>query len=155
LADETADLTIQREVLIEAPADVVWRTITEPDQITEWFADRVELDARPGGVGTFVFENSATKATSTVAIAVETVDPPRQFAFRWGHPEGVDAAHANSVLVQFTLTADGDDRTRLRVVETGLERVDWPDDQRTRYVDEHRDGWSVALGRLAALLSRG
>ena len=150
-----ADLTIQREVLIEAPADVVWRTITEPDQITAWFADRVELDARPGGVGTFVFENSATKTSSTVAIAVETVDPPRQFAFRWGHPEGVDAVHANSVLVQFTLTADGDDRTRLRVVETGLERVDWPDDQRARYVDEHRDGWSVALGRLVVLLSRG
>jgi len=28
---------IEREVLIEAPAEVVWRTITEPDQMSQWF----------------------------------------------------------------------------------------------------------------------
>jgi hypothetical protein len=28
-------LVIDREVLIEAPAEVVWRTITEPDQISQ------------------------------------------------------------------------------------------------------------------------
>ena len=43
-------LVIEREVLIEAPAEVVWRTITEPDQITQWFASRVELViGEPGG----------------------------------------------------------------------------------------------------------
>jgi uncharacterized protein YndB with AHSA1/START domain len=30
---------IEREVLIEAPVEVVWRTITEPDQMSQWFAD--------------------------------------------------------------------------------------------------------------------
>ena len=44
-------LTIDREVLIEAPVEVVWRTITEPDQITQWFADRVELVVEPGAHG--------------------------------------------------------------------------------------------------------
>jgi hypothetical protein len=46
-----ADLVIEREVLIEAPAEVVWRTITEPDQMTQWFADRVELVVEPGAHG--------------------------------------------------------------------------------------------------------
>jgi len=36
-------LTIERQILIEAPVKVVWRTITEPDQISQWFADKVEL----------------------------------------------------------------------------------------------------------------
>jgi hypothetical protein len=27
-------LVIEREILIEAPAEVVWRTITEPDQMS-------------------------------------------------------------------------------------------------------------------------
>ena len=44
-------LTIEREVLIEAPVEVVWRTITEPDQISQWFADRVELVVEPGAHG--------------------------------------------------------------------------------------------------------
>jgi len=78
------DLTIEREVLIEAPAEVVWRTITEPEQVVRWFADRVELDARPGGKGTLVFEHMANIA----ALVVETVDPPHRFTFRWGHPDG-------------------------------------------------------------------
>ena len=43
---DMADQHIEREVVIDAPADVVWRTITEPDQITRWFADKVELDLR-------------------------------------------------------------------------------------------------------------
>ena len=41
-------LVIDRDVLIEAPVEVVWRTITEPDQMSQWFADRVELVVEPG-----------------------------------------------------------------------------------------------------------
>jgi uncharacterized protein YndB with AHSA1/START domain len=48
-------LIIEREVLIEAPVDVVWRTITEPGQISQWFADRVELVAEPGAHGYMQF----------------------------------------------------------------------------------------------------
>jgi len=42
---------IEREILIEAPIQLVWRTITEPDQISHWFADGVELVLEPGGHG--------------------------------------------------------------------------------------------------------
>jgi hypothetical protein len=33
-------LAIEREMLIEAPQEVVLRIITEPDQMSLWFADR-------------------------------------------------------------------------------------------------------------------
>jgi uncharacterized protein YndB with AHSA1/START domain len=40
-----AGLVIEREVLIEAPVEVVWRTLTEPDQMSQWcwaeFLDRL------------------------------------------------------------------------------------------------------------------
>ena len=48
-------LMIEREVLIEAPAEVVWRTVTEPDQMSQWFADRVELVVEPGAHGYMEF----------------------------------------------------------------------------------------------------
>ena len=44
-------LVIDREVVIEAPVEVVWRTITEPDQLSQWFADRVDLVVEPGAHG--------------------------------------------------------------------------------------------------------
>jgi uncharacterized protein YndB with AHSA1/START domain len=60
----------------------------------------------------------------------------------------------NSMLVEFTLTAEGDERTRLRVAESGHERRDWPDAEKQRYADEHRDGWGEFLDRLDRVLAK-
>jgi uncharacterized protein YndB with AHSA1/START domain len=84
---------------------------------------------------------------------VETVDPPHRFAFRWAYPDGEVPVAGNSVLVEFTLTADGDERTRLRVTETGLDAIGWPDDDKARYTEEHRDGWVDFFGRLGDLFA--
>jgi uncharacterized protein YndB with AHSA1/START domain len=139
------DLTIEREVLIEAPAEVVWRTITEPDQISQWFAERVELVLEPGAHGYLDFGDQGGP------VVVETVDPPVRFSFRWNHPPGEQPVPGNSILVEFTLIPEGPERTRLRVVESGHELRDWPDAEKQRYAEEHRDGWVDYLGRLAGL----
>ncbi len=150
-----ADLSIEREVLIEAPAAVVWRTITEPDQIARWFADRVELDLQPGGAGVLVFEDKATGDVVTAPLVVTTVEPPTRFSFRWNHPDGDAPVLGNSVLVEFTLSEESSDRTRLRVTETGLDVIGWPDDDRAGYVQHHREGWADILGRLEDLFASG
>jgi uncharacterized protein YndB with AHSA1/START domain len=147
------DLTIEREIMIDAPADVVWRTITEPDQIAQWFADRVELDLRPGGQGELFFDDKATTRAVTAALVVEAVDPPHRFAFRWSHPDGERPDPGNSVLVEFTLSSEGNDRTRLRIVETGVDLVGWPDQEKARYVEDHRRGWAVHVDRLRQLFA--
>jgi uncharacterized protein YndB with AHSA1/START domain len=141
-----AGLSIEREVLIEAPADVVWRTITEPDQISQWFADRVELVVEPGAHGYMQFGDQGGP------VVVETVDPPRRFSFRWNPAEGPEPVAGNSMLVEFTLVAEGQERTRLRVVESGHELLGWSDEEKQRYADEHRDGWAEYLDRLAMVV---
>ena len=141
------DLTISREILIDAPVDVVWRTITEPDQMSQWFADLVELVIEPGARGFMGFGDQGGP------VVVETVDPPNRFSFRWNHPGGEEPVAGNSMLVEFTLTPEGDERTRLRVTESGHEVRDWPDAERQRYADEHREGWGTFLDRLAGVLT--
>jgi len=140
-------LVIEREVLIEAPAAVVWRTITEPDQMSLWFADRVDLVVKPGARGYMQFGDQGGP------VVVETVDPPVRFPFRWNHPRGEEPAVGNSMLVEFTLTPEGDERTRLRVTESGHELRDWPDAEKERYAGEHRGGWTEYLDRLASVLA--
>ncbi len=49
---------------------------------------------------------------------------------------------------------EGDERTRLRVVESGHELLVWPDTEKQRYADEHRDGWVDYLDRLTVLLAQ-
>jgi uncharacterized protein YndB with AHSA1/START domain len=138
-------LVIDRDILIEAPVDVVWRTITEPDQMTQWFADRVELVIEPGAHGYMEFGDQGGP------VVVEVVDRPKRFSFRWNHPRGEEPVPGNSMLVEFTLTQEGDERTRLRVVESGHELCDWPDAEKQRYADEHSDGWVEFLDRLAGV----
>lgn len=142
---------IEREVVIAAPADIVWRTITEPDQIRQWFADGVDLELRPGGVGGFVFDHEGGDSIRRHPLVVESVEPPTRFAFRWAFPDG-EAPHAgNSVLVEFLLEAEGPAATRLRVVETGLADLGWSEEDKVGYADSHRQGWTRHLGRLVAL----
>jgi uncharacterized protein YndB with AHSA1/START domain len=142
-----AGLVIEREILIEAPAEVVWRIITEPDQMSRWFADQVDLVVEPGAHGYMQFGDQGGP------VVVETVDPPIRFSFRWNHPGEVEPVVGNSMLVEFTLTSEGDERTRLRVHESGHELREWPEAEKQRYADEHQEGWGEFLERLVDLLA--
>jgi uncharacterized protein YndB with AHSA1/START domain len=142
----TSEYRIEREIDIDAPVEVVWRTITEPDQISLWFADKVELEVEPGAHGYLGFGDQGGP------VVVETVEPPTRFSFRWNHPAGEDPRAGNSLLVEFTLAGEGE-HTRLRVVESGLDPLPWPDVDKKRYAEEHNDGWADFLNRLARLLT--
>jgi uncharacterized protein YndB with AHSA1/START domain len=139
------DLSIVRDVLIEAPVDVVWRIVTEPDQIALWFADRVELIVEPGAHGYMHFGDQGGP------VVVEVVDPPNRFSFRWNQPDGQEPVAGNSMLVEFTLIPEGPDQTRLQVTESGHDLLSWPPAEKQRYADEHRSGWGDFLDRLAAV----
>jgi uncharacterized protein YndB with AHSA1/START domain len=138
-------LTIEREITIEAPVDVVWRTVTEPGQMSQWFADRVDLVIEPGAHGYLGFGDQGGP------VVVETVEPPVRFSFRWNHPRDEEPAAGNSMLVEFTLTSEGPERTRLRVTESGHELRDWPEAEKRRYAGEHQEGWGEFLDKLTAL----
>jgi uncharacterized protein YndB with AHSA1/START domain len=142
---------IERDILIEAPVEVVWRAVTEPDQISSWFTDTAVIDVREGGEGTLTWNERAATKPTTARISVVTVAPPETFSFRWAHPEGVEARQDNSVLVEFTLLPEGE-HTRLRVVETGLLELAWPDADKVTYADEHNKGWARHLASLREYL---
>ena len=141
----TTGYLIEREMVIDAPVDVVWRTITEPDQIRLWFADKVDVEITPGATGYMGFGDQGG------TVLVETVEPPTRFSFRWNHPAGEMPTAGNSILVEFTLVGEGE-RTRLRVAESGLEPLPWPDADKLRYAEEHNEGWGEFLERLLRLL---
>ena len=133
---------IEKEILIEAPIDVVWRVVTEPDQIKQWFCTDAELDGRAGGAGRMAFEHGYTYFLEVVAF-----QPPSRFAYRWVREEAVKARPGDAMLVEFRLQAEAN-KTRLRVVESGFDKVDWTDEAKARYLEENSSGWQFYLGRL-------
>ncbi len=147
---------IEREIRIEAPIDVVWSVVTDPEQITQWFSDGAELELQRGGEGTLTFRGSRkgsrpneAQREAVVNVRVERAEPPRYFSFRWDYPDGAAPDESNAPLVEFTLTEDGE-ATTLKLVESGLRRPGWTDDQNARNFADHERGWDHHLGLLCA-----
>lgn len=46
-------MEVTREIVVSEEVEEVWESLTDPERLEEWFATEVELDARPGGEGTF------------------------------------------------------------------------------------------------------
>lgn len=143
---------IERDVLIDAPVEVVWQIVTEPDQIAQWLSDGAEVDVRAGGAGVLRWNHTAGKSSQTVALQIERIEPPWLFTFRWLFPEGVEPTVTNSALVELSLAAEGD-RTRLRVAESGLLEVERTPEERESYFESHSSGWEGCLDRVRDLLS--
>jgi uncharacterized protein YndB with AHSA1/START domain len=130
---------IEKEILIEAPIDDVWRVLTEPEHIKQWFAKECELDGKAGRLS---FESG-----QTFYLEVEAFEPPHRFAYRWLHEKGTKARTDNSMLVEFTLRAESG-HTRLRMVESGFDHVDWSDERKAKYAEDHSNGWERFVGLL-------
>lgn len=140
--------SIEREIVIEAPLELVWSVVTEPEHVARWFSDEAEIDLRPGGDGLVTWHHEA----GGYRVRIERVEPPHTFAYRWVRRPGVDPAEGNSTLVEFSLRADGG-HTRLRVVESGFASLDWPEDERAGYQAENVRGWAQELEELRAYAS--
>ena len=77
LRDEKAPW-VERETLVEATPEEVWEALTDEDRLAEWFANDVELEAEPGGEGTFRWDNGEVRRA-----VVEEVVPLERFTFTW------------------------------------------------------------------------
>jgi uncharacterized protein YndB with AHSA1/START domain len=139
---------IERDILIDAPVEVVWAVVTEPEHIRGWFSDAVELDLRPGGKAVLHWDEYGR-----VAGRVERVEPPHFFSFRWVVHPGADIAEDNATLVEFSLRPEGD-ATRLTVVESGFRDLAGPEDEKQGHVDSHTRGWKAELGELEEYVAR-
>jgi uncharacterized protein YndB with AHSA1/START domain len=139
---------IERSILIHAPADVVWSVVTEPEHISGWFSDSVDLDLTEGGSIALHWDGHGTAHGR-----VERIEPPRFFSFRWMLEHGREFAADLATLVEFTLDVEGD-ATRLTVVETGFRDLAVPDDEKQRQVEGHTRGWKLELGHLEEYVAR-
>ena len=135
---------IEREILIDAPVEIVWAVVTDPEHISGWFSDSADVELRPGGKALLHWNGHGT-----VHGRVERVEPPHFFSFRWVVPRnpGAELTDDNSTLVEFSLRAEGDS-TRLTVVESGFRDLAGPEDEKQGHVDSHRRGWELELGEL-------
>jgi uncharacterized protein YndB with AHSA1/START domain len=143
---------IEKQVLLHAPLDRVWRAISDSREFGLWFGVRVDGPFVAGTsvtatlTGTAVDEEVAAMqrphAGAKATWQVVTVQPPRQFAYRW-HPFAVEAnvdyATEPTTLVEFTLT-ETSEGVLLSIVESGFDAIG--ETRRADAFEANRKGWS-------------
>jgi uncharacterized protein YndB with AHSA1/START domain len=138
--------TIEREIFVEASAEVVYEVVSSPDHLKEWWPDDARYEPTAGSVGEIVF-GDRDAGGNVVSITVLEAIPPRTFSFRWTHPADQVAAVGNSLLVIFDLTPSGDG-TLLRMTETGFREMGWEVAVLEEQYQDHVTGWDHFLPRL-------
>lgn len=154
---------IEKQIVLKAPRERVWRAISDSARFGSWFG--AEID------GPFVAGKEATgriaptQVDSEVArlqephrglawrVVVARIEPMALFSFRW-HPGAVDPGHDYSgepmTLVTFAL-ADAEEGTLLTVTESGFDEI--PLDRRAKALEGNDAGWTHQTRLIARYLA--
>jgi uncharacterized protein YndB with AHSA1/START domain len=93
-----------RTTELDAPIGDVWRALTDSDELSNWLADDVELDVRPGGVGRMRFPDGEK------SVLVTEVEPERRLSLLWWGDDGETSSVELVVIPR-------EQQTTLRVIE--------------------------------------
>jgi uncharacterized protein YndB with AHSA1/START domain len=125
--------TIERTY--NAPADRVWKAITDKEQMKKWYFDIAEF--RPEVGFEFQFEGKNEDRCYLHLCRITEVIPGKKLTYSWRYDgyEGIS-------YVTFELFAEGD-QTRLKLTHAGLETLPAnPDFAKQNFVR----GWTALIG---------
>ena len=143
--------TIERAIHVDASPEVVFEVISRPEHMREWWPDDAQFESLAGAPGELVWRNAETGESTTVALAVVDVDPPRRFSFRWCF-SGPDRS-GQSLLVTFDLVPTGQG-TQIRMRETGFREMAWEVAVLEEQYREHESGWDHYMPLLGTYIAR-
>ena len=129
-------ITAERSIWIDAPRERVWRAITDPAQIQQWFSPGTPWALTGLEVGGKLYAVGYESQTGVIQV----IDTLRQFTYRWDFPTpGTPIA----LTTTYTLE-DENGGTRVTITETGVGSL--PEDV------QNGKGWQMALENLKAWL---
>jgi uncharacterized protein YndB with AHSA1/START domain len=130
--------TITFERFLRHPPETVWKALTDPQQLREWFLTEATIDGRAGGTVEHTTGPTHVRATGRIL----TWEPPRLYEYEWNAEPMSGMPHAERSLVRWELTAVPGG-TRLVLVHRGLT---------LQTADTFRHGYPGFFDRLTALL---
>jgi uncharacterized protein YndB with AHSA1/START domain len=131
---------VEKTLEFDASVERVWRAISNPSELSQWFGHKADFEAVPGAEGAMIWHEHGS-----FALKVEEVEPPTRLVWSWVHEPDVSFSEAAATRVEWQLTGRDDGGTTLFLRETGFR------------TDLHRNqndvGWDEELGELVALLA--
>lgn len=144
---------IEKQVVLHAPLDRVWRAISDAEEFGRWFGVRfdepfvagrsITAAIAPTTVDDEVAKRQEPHAGVKSTWQIVAIEPRRRFAYSW-HPFAIDPDidydHEPTTLVEFTLT-ETDDGVLLTITESGFDAI--PEARRNGSFEANAEGWAI------------
>jgi uncharacterized protein YndB with AHSA1/START domain len=144
---------IEKQILLRAPRERVWRAISDAKEFGIWFGVAFDGPFAPNTrltgkiVPTKMDEKIAKMQEPYTGKAydwtVERIEPMQQISFRW-HPydleEGVDYSKEPATLIEFVLE-DAPGGILLKISESGFDQI--PLARRAKAFQANEGGWEM------------
>jgi uncharacterized protein YndB with AHSA1/START domain len=142
---------IEKQVLLRAPLERVWRAISDADEFGRWLGVRfdapfaagqgVTATITPTTVDEEVAKRQRPHAGTRSTWEIVAIEPRRRFAYRWqpcaGEP---DADQAPTTLVEFVLS-ETPEGVLLTITESGFDAI--PEARRSSSFEANSEGWAI------------
>lgn len=145
---------IERNIVINAPRDRVWRALSNANEFGTWFGANLEGQTFAPGQRARGQITICGHEGAWFDIVVNQVEPQALFSFHW-HPYAVDPAvdyaKEQPTLVTFLLENIPDNSTLLTVVESGFDNV--PPQRRLEAFRMNSRGWEGQIRNIVRHVS--
>ena len=140
------NVVIERRVWINAPRQRVWRAITEPEHLEQWYAPGCPWVIPTLEIGAKV--NFYNTVTDIQVATIEVVEAPHRFTLRWQ----LDQKNPEITLVNTFLLEEENGGTHVIASQAGYESL--PDEIRQQQLAQDADAYTAIVESLKAYLER-
>ncbi len=144
-----SDLKVRKSIEIDVSPEVVFKAISDPGELTNWFPEAAILEPKIGGKTKFTFSKDSKRTNcvrdhdkSNEGRVLEFVKN-KKLVYTW---QDMDVPDFPETIVTWELEEISKNKTRLTLTHTGFTS----DDQ----VKGHSQGWSFFLNELTTYLTR-
>ena len=144
-----SDLDIKKIIEIDASPEVVFKAISDPKELTNWFPDAAILEPKVGGKFKISFYKDSAKPGMKMdrdffneGRVLEFVQD-KKLAYTW---QFKDIPDFPETVVTWELEQVSKDKTRVTLTHSGFTGKE----EGPASVDEHNKGWSFFLNELVA-----
>ena len=140
--------TIQREIIINASKERIYRAIATPEQVVLWFPETLDGDMAVGQQPILGFGEYGKNQ-----IYIVQATPHDYFAYRWvpGANNFIgDVRSVPNTLVEFRIYEESSGSCKLVLTETGFAEL--PSEMMAAAFEQNSGGWDFMLGRLVTYL---
>ena len=143
---EEETIEIKKSIVVHASPEVVFKAITDPNELTNWFPDHAILEPKVGGKMKLSFyKEKSEKRTGCTTDAfpegtIKEFIPNKKLSYTWQHK---DVPEFPETVVTWELEDIGANKTRVELIHSGFTGK-----EERKSFKEHDQGWTYFLDRL-------